>query len=125
MLKCALRIAPQFLGEANGRIMTATTGSEPLLLIDGKLLSTTMDPIGRSTFRGSKTLAPKWLSARKAHRQLFSLAPTIETRLCGVIFGIALIALLISSGRAADWKPAAGPLMTRWAKDVSPTNVRL
>ena len=22
--------------------------------------------------------------------------------------------------RAADWKPAAGPLMTRWAKDVSP-----
>jgi glycosyl hydrolase family 2 len=24
---------------------------------------------------------------------------------------------------AADWKPATGPLMTRWAKDVSPTNV--
>jgi len=22
--------------------------------------------------------------------------------------------------RAADWKPAAGPLMTRWAKDVNP-----
>lgn len=25
--------------------------------------------------------------------------------------------------RAADWKPAAGPLLTRWAKDVSPTKV--
>src|SRR5262245_32106533 len=24
---------------------------------------------------------------------------------------------------AADWQPAAGPLMTRWAKEVSPTNV--
>ena len=23
---------------------------------------------------------------------------------------------------AAEWKPAPGPLMTRWAKDVSPTN---
>ena len=23
----------------------------------------------------------------------------------------------------AQWKPAAGPLMTRWAKDVSPDNV--
>ena len=23
---------------------------------------------------------------------------------------------------AADWKPAQAPLMTRWAKEVSPTN---
>jgi beta-galactosidase/beta-glucuronidase len=32
---------------------------------------------------------------------------------------------LLASGlalSAADWKPAAGPLMTRWAKEVSPTN---
>ncbi len=28
--------------------------------------------------------------------------------------------LLLPALRAADWKPAAGPLMTRWAKDVSP-----
>jgi len=28
--------------------------------------------------------------------------------------------LLPLAVRAADWKPAAGPLMTRWAKDVSP-----
>ncbi|MCE9546614.1 MAG: glycoside hydrolase family 2 [Planctomycetia bacterium] len=26
------------------------------------------------------------------------------------------------AGAAADWKPAAGPLLTRWAKDVSVTN---
>src|SRR5256884_9782835 len=26
--------------------------------------------------------------------------------------------------RAEDWKPAAAPLMTRWAKDVSPENAR-
>jgi len=28
----------------------------------------------------------------------------------------------LPAARAADWKPAAGPLMTRWAKDVSPEN---
>src|SRR6266513_2312169 len=30
---------------------------------------------------------------------------------------------LASPGLAADWKPAPGPLMTRWAKDVSPDKV--
>ena len=30
---------------------------------------------------------------------------------------------LVSLGQAKDWKPAAGPLMTRWAKEVSPDNV--
>lgn len=30
---------------------------------------------------------------------------------------------LISVAQAEDWKPAAGPLMTRWAKDVSPSSV--
>jgi len=30
--------------------------------------------------------------------------------------------LLLAPVRADDWKPAAGPLMTRWAKNVSPTN---
>ena len=37
-----------------------------------------------------------------------------------------LVALTISALPAvalAQWKPAAGPLMTRWAKDVSPDNV--
>jgi len=29
----------------------------------------------------------------------------------------------VSAARAEDWKPATGPLMTRWAKDVSPENV--
>jgi len=35
----------------------------------------------------------------------------------------AALVLAISSGRAADWQPAKGPLMTRWAKDVSPDKV--
>jgi len=29
---------------------------------------------------------------------------------------------LVLQGRGEDWKPAAGPLLTRWAKDVSPAN---
>ncbi len=32
---------------------------------------------------------------------------------------LALLLLSLSPLRGADWKPAAGPLMTRWAKDVS------
>jgi beta-galactosidase/beta-glucuronidase len=38
---------------------------------------------------------------------------------------VALAALLIGSSpaAAADWQPAKGPLMTRWAKDVSPAKV--
>src|SRR5438309_11250856 len=38
---------------------------------------------------------------------------------------LSLVAITFFSGgaAAADWKPAEGPLMTRWAKDVSPTNV--
>jgi len=41
---------------------------------------------------------------------------------------VAAIAVLTSCflaapGRGEDWKPADGPLFTRWAKDVSPDNV--
>jgi hypothetical protein len=34
-----------------------------------------------------------------------------------------LFPLLCVGAFAADWKPAAGPLATRWAKDVSPDKV--
>ncbi|MDZ4781583.1 MAG: glycoside hydrolase family 2 TIM barrel-domain containing protein [Planctomycetia bacterium] len=34
-----------------------------------------------------------------------------------------LIGLAISSADGAEWKPAKGPLMTRWAADVSPAKV--
>src|SRR5262245_16861184 len=40
--------------------------------------------------------------------------------------GVAVFSLtwlLPSSAYAADWQPAKGPLMTRWAKDVSPDKV--
>ncbi len=33
-----------------------------------------------------------------------------------------MLAATLVNGFAADWKPANGPLMTRWAKDVSPKN---
>jgi beta-galactosidase/beta-glucuronidase len=36
---------------------------------------------------------------------------------------LAILALSAPRARAADWKPAAGPLMTRWAKDVNPDKV--
>jgi hypothetical protein len=39
----------------------------------------------------------------------------------------AVVALLVrsvlASGATADWKPAAGPLTTRWGKGVSPDRV--
>src|SRR3954464_12674215 len=31
--------------------------------------------------------------------------------------------LFASSAYAADWQPVSGPLMTKWAKDVSPEKV--
>ena len=37
--------------------------------------------------------------------------------------GLVAFFLLPSFAPAADWKPADGPLMTRWAKDVKPDNV--
>ncbi|MEI7732105.1 MAG: family 43 glycosylhydrolase [Verrucomicrobiota bacterium] len=43
----------------------------------------------------------------------------------GTLLAVLLLAGLAPTGRlsAADpWQPAPGPLMTRWAKDVSPTN---
>jgi hypothetical protein len=39
------------------------------------------------------------------------------------LLSLAVTFLLLSSARAADWKPADGPLMTRWAKDVTPDKV--
>jgi hypothetical protein len=36
---------------------------------------------------------------------------------------VAVTTATLSPARAADWKPADGPLMTRWAKDVTPDKV--
>ena len=35
---------------------------------------------------------------------------------------VCVLALCAALAAAADWQPAKGPLVTRWAKDVSPTN---
>jgi beta-galactosidase/beta-glucuronidase len=39
-----------------------------------------------------------------------------------VFTGLFALALVASNGFSAEWQPAHGPLATRWAKDVSPTN---
>src|SRR6185436_20153170 len=44
--------------------------------------------------------------------------PTLKNTLLGSLLAVAFAL----STSAADWKPANGPLMTRWAKDVSPKN---
>src|SRR5215216_1591479 len=36
---------------------------------------------------------------------------------------VTALALLPPQARAADWKPAKGPLLTRWAKDLDPDKV--
>src|SRR5947209_13542494 len=36
--------------------------------------------------------------------------------------GLIVLAINALTGYSADWQPAKGPLATRWAKDVSPTN---
>jgi beta-galactosidase/beta-glucuronidase len=44
-----------------------------------------------------------------------------------IVLGVAVAMVVMCAYRmawGADWKPASSPLMTRWAKDVSPTNAR-
>jgi len=45
----------------------------------------------------------------------------METRRIAVTALLVPVACVLAAG--AEWKPAEGPLMTRWAKDVSPGNV--
>ena len=40
-----------------------------------------------------------------------------------VLYFLAVLGLLSPAALAADWKPAKGPLATRWAKEVSPEKV--
>ena len=40
-----------------------------------------------------------------------------------LFLGLLAAVVPAASARAADWKPAAGPLMTRWSKDVQPDKV--
>jgi hypothetical protein len=37
-----------------------------------------------------------------------------------ILLSLLLIPLALGAARAADWQPAKGPLMTKWAKDVTP-----
>jgi hypothetical protein len=48
----------------------------------------------------------------------------MNPRACVVTVALVAAPLLANSGTAnGEWKPAQGPLMTRWAKDVSPDKV--
>ena len=44
----------------------------------------------------------------------------MKARSCALALLLACVAV---SAARADWKPAQAPLMTRWAKDVSPDKV--
>src|SRR5437763_10062530 len=39
------------------------------------------------------------------------------------VLAVLAVLVLLPAARAADWKPADAPLMTRWAKDVKPDRV--
>jgi hypothetical protein len=54
---------------------------------------------------------------------LFRTAKRRTSSKCHALTSISLYLLCLAPAFAADWKPAGGPLMTRWAKNVSPTNV--
>jgi len=61
------------------------------------------------------------ISAPKTHRsrvQLLTRLSKVGSALC-LLFSV-LCSLFICSSIRADWQPAKGPLMTRWAKQVSP-----
>src|SRR4051812_34232149 len=55
-------------------------------------------------------------SLRRLHRRVSMFRRAL-------ILAICWLACCQASLVAADWQPATGPLMTRWAKDVSPANV--
>src|SRR4051794_40744341 len=40
-----------------------------------------------------------------------------------IVLGATLWSLLLSANCPAEWKPARGPLMSRWAKNVTPDKV--
>lgn len=67
-----------------------------------------------------KTQPIRTLTISSATRQ--NSAPWISRGIAG---RLALLAAMLASAPvapAASWQPAAGPLMTRWARDVSPKN---
>src|SRR5205823_1589366 len=63
------------------------------------------------------------LTTRRILRGVFLRTPSRCVSNYGVFCSVIFALLASLPVIAADWQPAAGPLMTRWAKDVSPTNV--
>ena len=52
-----------------------------------------------------------------------SPARTRQSQKQGMILLVAVLVVCLCLAAGADWKPADGPLMTKWARDVSPDNV--
>jgi len=65
--------------------------------------------------RGIAIQPPVWHKERMKIRNI-SLNPRSVPWLTAILLAVSLAA------SAQDWRPAPGPLMTRWAKEVSPTN---
>src|ERR1039457_6403527 len=49
--------------------------------------------------------------------------PFLETITCLACLGLAALVLPVTQGQAEEWALGAAPLMTPWAKDVSPQKV--
>ena len=52
-----------------------------------------------------------------------SPARTRQSQKQGMILLVAVLVVCLCLAAGADWKPADGPLVTKWARDVSPDNV--
>ncbi len=54
------------------------------------------------------------MESKRSERGLFQNKTRYWVMICAALMGC--------SSMQAEWKPAKGPLMTRWAKEVSPSN---
>src|SRR5262245_52655475 len=102
--------------------MTTNSSTEPLLLINEGASSTTTDRPNSCGSSNTQLLSHQALPPQQRSRKYSLASTTIETMRLGVFSAVTLLSLA-ATATPADWKPAAGPLMTRWSKDVSPTNV--
>src|SRR5262245_50169196 len=83
------------------------------------------DPCLSVFIRGSLLPNDCWVRVARILQSNDSILGIAMSRRKSLPFrGVLSLALVLPClGYAADWQPAKGPLMTRWAKDVSPEKV--
>src|SRR4051812_34967228 len=70
--------------------------------------------------RGLRNLAVESTARTPYERGVIPINSSFGKRVLSLA---TLLATTAFSFAAQDWKPAAGPLMTKWAKDVKPSKV--